>query len=256
MYQYPYFATEKNNSGSSPADISGLQLWLESNSGITIDTGVSNWASRVGSTAYAQATGGNQPAYNATELNSKGILTFTGASTHNLGISSPVLLNNASGLTLFVCVRLSSVPVSNSLGYYLSTGTSAAAARLALQFLSTNKTRFVLRRADADGASTLDSITNFSTSAFQIICLQYNASSRTGQIYVNNPIVADNSNTSTFGTAGSNISATNPQISTIGINGMIPFNGKHGDILLYNRALNDVERTNVFNYLNNRFNVY
>jgi hypothetical protein len=256
MYQYPYFATEKNNSGSSPADISGLQLWLESNTNVTIATGVSSWVDRASSINYAQVTGASQPTYNATEKNGKGILSFTGSPSQSLTVSNPPLLNNASGFTLFTVIQPLSVPVSNSNAFYISIGTSVGSARLALQLLSTSKIRFFVRRADVDGASSLDSLSNYSISAFQIVCLQYDASSRTGRIFTNNPITADNSNTSTFGSVGTNISATNSQISTVAVNGGSPYNGKHGDILLYNKALNDIERTNVFNYLNNRFNVY
>ena len=71
-------------SGAGPLDpltiIGGTPYFFYSGDlGVTIGTGVSNWADQSGNSRDAsQGTGGAQPGYNASELNGRGVLTFDG----------------------------------------------------------------------------------------------------------------------------------------------------------------------------------
>lgn len=66
----------------SPTDPSGLfstdlALWYSADSGVTqASNKVSSWADKVAGVAITQATGGNQPTFNATGLNSKPTIQF------------------------------------------------------------------------------------------------------------------------------------------------------------------------------------
>lgn len=51
----------------SPTYLSGIAHWYRADQGITIATGVSQWNDLIGTSHLLQATGANQPAYNATD---------------------------------------------------------------------------------------------------------------------------------------------------------------------------------------------
>jgi hypothetical protein len=68
-----------------PTQLSGCVLWLDAARGITLDTGVSQWADQSGSGNHVvQATGGSQPTYNAssTLMPGRPSLTFDGTADH------------------------------------------------------------------------------------------------------------------------------------------------------------------------------
>lgn len=67
--------------GFSPQKIAGLQLWLDGSDSSTITlngTTVSEWRSKVGSIAVAQATAAAQPTLTANYVNGRSALTFDG----------------------------------------------------------------------------------------------------------------------------------------------------------------------------------
>jgi hypothetical protein len=256
MLQQPYFTVQQNNGLVLPSSISGLQLWLESSTNITLNSGnVSSWIDKTQSINYAQAVALNQPPYLTNEVNGLQALNFTGLLVTLAG-GNTNLLNNANGLTAFFVIKPNAVPLSNTIAFYVSTGTTIGSARFALQLTTGQKFQAVLRRDDADSSSTLASAKNFSTANYQIVCIQYNASTRAGNIYINNPNTADVTS-ATFGTVGTNISATNGLGTNIAsANGSTVGNTRIADTLLFNRSLTLTERQNMFAYLNDRFRVY
>lgn len=88
----------------TPKALPGLISWYRADLGVTIATGVSAWAdqSGAGNTAV-QATGANQPAFNASNAGFNGRPTITG--TLNQSLSATVATPNP--LTLFVVGTLS-----------------------------------------------------------------------------------------------------------------------------------------------------
>ena len=256
MLQQPFFTVQQNNGLVLPSSISGLQLWLESSTNITLNSGnVSSWIDKTQSINYAQATALNQPPYLTNEINGLQALNFTG-SPITLGSGSTNLLNNASGATLFAVVKANAIPGTSSVVFYISSGTAIGSSRFALQLISTQRFQIATRRADADGLSTLPSNSAFSLTNYQIVCVQYDAGTRTANFYINNPNTADVTST-TFGTAGSNFSATNSLGTNIASANASTFaNVKVADTLLFNRSLTLTERQQMFEYLNDRFRVY
>lgn len=60
-------------SAFSPADVAGLELWLDAGQGVTIATGVSDWADQSGKGwAATQGTGSFQPEFIAADANLNG----------------------------------------------------------------------------------------------------------------------------------------------------------------------------------------
>lgn len=74
----------------TPASVASLVAWYRADLGVTIATGVSQWADQSGNGYHmAQATGGNQPAYSASGgPNSQPCIAFTAASSHFMSSSS------------------------------------------------------------------------------------------------------------------------------------------------------------------------
>lgn len=256
MLQQPFFTVQQNNGLVLPSSISGLQLWLESNSNIVLGgSNVLSWTDKTSGIVYTQATPANRPPYLTNELNGLPVVNFTSSPITLLGGSS-ALLNNATGATAFIVFRPNALPASNVPVFYISTGTNAGSTRFALQITAGQKMVLAGRRLDADGLATLTSLTNFSTSNYQIVCIDYNPVNTTANIFYNNPTTAD-INTTTFSTAGSNMSATNGLQTSLGSANSGNFsNVRIADTLLYNRLLTSTERQNVFAYLNDRFKVY
>lgn len=85
----------------SPMDL-GASIWLRRGMGITIATGVSQWNDQSGNNRhFAQATGADQPTYNA----GTGIVTFNAANTQLLRLGSNVPVLSGGTGELFLVVR-------------------------------------------------------------------------------------------------------------------------------------------------------
>lgn len=93
----------------TPKSISGLQLWLRADLGITIGTGVSAWADQSGTgdanKNVTQAVAGLQPAYSTANagLNNQPALSFTGSQLLQSGVWASAL---PQPLTIMVVGRL------------------------------------------------------------------------------------------------------------------------------------------------------
>jgi hypothetical protein len=75
--------------GWNPMEDPGVTIWLRSDLGIAIATGVSTWTDQSGNgNSPTQATGGKQPAYTAASGSSPAKLTFTSASSQELTSST------------------------------------------------------------------------------------------------------------------------------------------------------------------------
>jgi hypothetical protein len=257
MQYYPYgFFRQYQRKIPSPSSIAGLQLWLESSTNITLNSGnVSSWVEKTQSINYAQGTALNQPPYLTNEVNGLQALNFTG-SPITLAGGSTNLLNNATGATLFAVVKANAIPGTSSVIFYISSGTAIGSSRFALQLISTQRFQIAGRRMDGDSLSTFPSNSAFSLTNYQIVCVQYDVVTRTVSFYINNPNTADATSTA-FGTVGSNFSATNSLGTNLASANASTFaNTRIADTLLFNRSLTLTERQNIFNYLNARFRVY
>lgn len=89
--------------GFLPSQLSGIQDWWRSDSGITTATGVSHWVGKVNGIDLAQATGANQPSFNATDANFNGRPSLTGNGTSQvLTTSSNLTMGTTTAFVWFV----------------------------------------------------------------------------------------------------------------------------------------------------------
>jgi hypothetical protein len=97
-----------------PTSSANLELWLKGDAGITIGTGVSQWADQSGNGRnFTQGTGTKQP-LNSNTLNGLPVVTFQRANSQYLQQSAGV--NMPSGAcTVFVVYKLRSTPAGGAL---------------------------------------------------------------------------------------------------------------------------------------------
>lgn len=109
----------------SPARLPGALLWLRDEAAdITVATGISNWADASGAShPLSQATGGNQPAYNATLVNGRPGGTATAASNQWLNRGDVCGLANGAARTLWCVAR---IPVAATRTPLMGVGSSAS----------------------------------------------------------------------------------------------------------------------------------
>jgi hypothetical protein len=135
-----------------PSTILGSALvgWWRSDSlsGLADGTGIASWADKsTNGNTLAQGTGGNQPVKQTDGTRSLPVARFTGASHHNLAITSPVGLKDAPGpLTVLVVAKLSAASGRQALVEYAGSGNHGFAA-------ATNAASLVLEDYVNGGAS-------------------------------------------------------------------------------------------------------
>jgi hypothetical protein len=166
-----YFYTPNNRKKSSmwtPAELTGLAMWLDAADASTITlngSDVSQWNDKSSSGFNAsQATAANQPTYSATGFNGKPTVTQSGDRFLEFGVTS--LGRNVSGLT---CAIVGSYPAgqtfnSNANDIFISSGAAIGSTRFATTPNPSASTadRYAIagRRLDSDGFATVSSSTD------------------------------------------------------------------------------------------------
>jgi hypothetical protein len=224
-------------SGFSPKSIAGLSLWLDAadSSTITISTGVSVWADKSGNGRNAaQATGGKQPAYNAT-INGKNVVTFQGTDdTMQIGANAAF---NANSQTIIVVARQSSA--ANHALWYKADSNSAVGVIMRYR----TGTTFWLYQKNDIGAQTLAHTSNTNTNA-NVYATVLEPANQAG--FVNGASVA----TATVTTAYDNNSG--PWLGSRRDVGEY-LAGDIAEVLHWNRALSASERSKVEGYLGRKW---
>lgn len=214
-----------------PSDISGLYTWYRSDQGITIATGVSQWNDLSGNAKHlTQATGANQPAYNATDsnFNNHPSLTFDGSNDY---LSAAYVLPNPS--TFFAMVRVTAGASSGCLwsrdaggGRFVSLGSS-------------NELR--LGNAGPDLAATKAKPFN------GLLIAVWNGASSNLRI----------SGTDSTGNAGGTGIGTDTfnlgELSPVTLPVSQPFNGRYAECGWYNKALSAAEIAILERYMTKRY---
>lgn len=212
-------------SGSSfrPTQLPGLKLWLRSDLGITIGTGVSAWADQSGNANNAtQGTGSAQPTYNASDANYNGrpTLSFAAASSQMMSL---VALFPAQPFTAYV-VGESATTAGNKEFFGDSTN---------------NVTLFVSSSVWSIFAGSVVASAN-GTSTKQAFSGVFNGAS--SALYINSSASAAAS-----GNAGASNPAGTEQIGSSG--GANFLNGKIAEVIIYNTAHSTTQVSQILRYL-------
>lgn len=140
----------------TPADLSGLQLWMDAADAATItDAGggaVSQWVDKASSLAFTQGTGGNRPTLVPNAYNGLPTVRFDGADWLATGTNG--LLRNAPCASLaLVAMNTDRTRVGVALNVSVGTGSSARFVAAALGTAQSFRRRLLYRQADGASSS-------------------------------------------------------------------------------------------------------
>ncbi len=227
---------------NTPAQISGLSLWLKAGAGITIATGVSNWADQSGNGNDAsQGTPANQPIWVDNVINGRPALSF---SSHLL-TTTPITI----GIFTIFCVFQSSA-TGPSLIYEHSADTNSNDG---LYLWNTTTYTFLVSRNIVTTQSSKDLSLNWAADNIaKITTHRFDGTHANHTLHINGILQ----------TLTDALTA-NPGTTTVTDNFYIgnrfappqPFGGYIAEIIVYNTALSDSERQTVENYLSVKYGI-
>jgi hypothetical protein len=238
--------------GFDPRRIAGLVAWLDSadNSTITTSTGVSEWRSKVGNVVLAQSTGANQPTLS--NINGRQAFDYNGT-TQGLFVNSTSITQNVSGITQFVVFQTDDASTQNFRSL-VDCNTGPFFDRCTL-YPRQSSFEAGGRRLDGNSFQSVQNgaVANATTYLGGSVFDYANAALAS---YLNGVGVArgggfqdagNTSNTAGSFSVGANVSSPN-NIGNF-------FDGRIGEVLIYNRALSAEERQSVERWLAGRFGV-
>ena len=229
----------------SPANVSGLSLWLKADAGVTTSgSNVTAWADQSGNGNNATTIEGIQPTFVANTLNSKPVLRFDG-SGQKMSLGS--YIGGTEYSIFIVCKNNDNVNGSmffwttdENFGLYIASITAAS-------YNASARNKFILSEADAGGGEG-DSIIAWSSTA------------------VNNNYFIGTAIQNGGGKAYSNGSGGTDSLGTFGAENNFNLIGGYGfgyeldgdvaEIISYNRAVTGTERQQVEAYLNTKYAIY
>ena len=211
---------------------------------------VTAWADQSGNGRhFAQATATSQPLYQPDQ----GLSAPYFDGTNDLLSGNAASLNltrNLPGFTLFHVIRYVGSPdTTRRMGFWASN--NAAAARVTLEKTATDTNSTGNRRLDADGSQAVSGVSVPATRIIQCARFQYTATTLRG--YMNGTQFAASTS---FQTAGS---TSDTDSGTVGIGGQgtgvgtLPMVGPIFSVLAYQRALTDLEKIQVTQYLGRQY---
>lgn len=222
---------------------SGLLCWLKGDNGVISSGGtVSAWLDGSGNGNNAtQTNSSNQPGLTASSIGGLPTITFNGSNqSFNLASGFSDFTN---GMTMFVVANPIAAGDNNTIIDLLA-GASNLNGRIVLWEPTTSQLRLELRSA-AGAVSSLNGI--FQMGNFQLMEAVYDGST-SATMLSNSVEEAESSSMSVV----PDIARNGNVIGRYGY-GSSYFNGEISEILIYNRDLDDDERSAVEQYLNNRY---
>lgn len=237
----------------TPATIPGLLLWLEADMGITLNgSTVSAWADQSGQGNHAtQATGGIQPEFIASAINSKPVVRF--ASTKSLSITgsgaSLKALHSGTGVTYITLFKRNDALTTNNTLLCTNNATGANVGVFYTQrsgrvdgFISNGVDAVINAQLTYDATSYGIFVSKYQTQSGDDYYSRKNNGSYTQYAELLTPSSAN----STFNVFIGNT----PTAQGLGLNGDIV--GK----LIYNSFLSDANILLLTNYLNTKYAIF
>ncbi|RQW92806.1 MAG: hypothetical protein EHM79_00325 [Geobacter sp.] len=242
---------------SSPGDVPGLTLSLDSENVTLVSGAVDKWSDLSGNAYHAQATAAaNRPAYNAFQLNEHPVLTFNGSDDY---LKCPRMTGKfANGYSFYIVARADDGrPVAHQslfgafdnvlrdsyfycLVRYITTAgdlvlgvyeNNVAYSKIINNFADGQTAWFIASVRVTPGATLVGAFNGVDAAAVDI----------SGLTWAN---IASNANTETI-----NIGAR----TITGVEGDLPYDGDMACLHIYNRPLNADENTRMINYLKARY---
>lgn len=223
----------------------GAKLWLKSDAGISKDSGglVSSWSDQSASGNNVNQTAGSlKPTWVSGAVNGRPVVRFTGP-TQMLQSASQVL-NANTAFTAFTVARTSRT-AAPSYQYFWWNGADLISGGYGCCLNNGG----VIQSAWGSNSGAVTGSGAAEVGTLYRICSRFNGTNGTGPHYMwinGNPVTSK-------GKSGSNLSGG---AFTLGNFGPSPGSGLYGDIaevLIYERALTDTEKTGVENYLTSRW---
>lgn len=251
---------ESQNTGTNvfqPSDIAGLKFWFKSESltGLAAEGGsVSNWPDSSGNNWYLTNTTLTKCPYLTNSFNGltgTNALSFDG-SDDVLWVSNALAMavaNNISDSTMIVVARV--LANTGTKATFFIAKNAANSAREYIYSDSLEKWGAGGRNADANSFVGIVCPTVAATYAYSV---EADFMHSTGDLFLyTNNVVA---NSTTSWQADANTSATDSTHIDLGMAGNgEPFLGTIAEVLYYVPSLSAANRTNVWNYLNSKYNL-
>ena len=227
----------------SPANISGLSLWLKADAGVTTSgSNVTAWADQSGNGQNATAAGSYRPTFVSTDaqFNNKPSILFDGVG--NSFVIPSINFNINTNNSIFVAFRVS----DGETGTFLTQGGAGnyfiGITDNALNISNSNTAGIIAAGLASDNTKNIVSATNNNYS-FTL----YQNGSQVGDTTVYNEFINDG----TEMLIGGDTSTVNS-----GQADSYWLNGKIAEIIVYNRAVTTPERQQVEAYLNTKYAIY
>jgi hypothetical protein len=236
-------------SSFTPASLSGLSLWLKSDSGVTLSgSNVTAWADQSGNGNNAVTNIGEEPTFVSSFLNGNPAIEFNGrgqimqiADTNSLDFLS---------ISSFIVLEYLGQGTGNNI-VYIKNANAGSPQNEAMYGLVATIGDYVSFPQNVDGWSDYQTQINIQNSIPRILSMTYDGT---------NQNVYSNGNFSNTFNIGGNI-ATSTGILQIGgynksFNDEEYFYGQIAEIIMYNRAVTSTERQQVESYLNTKYAIY
>ena len=236
----------------NPRSLPNLQLWLPADRiNQANNTAVATWADQSGNGYDAtQATTAARPTYIASGFNGLPVVRFDGTDDH-LGLSGGALglLKNVAGATIFVAVKYSATAV-NAPSFFASRNSTSTSVRILIRTSTAPKYNMQATRLDADTAINMNSVQATNTNSVVIQTAKADYSNATLEQFINGTL----DGSTTFATSGNTENADSLAIF-LGRVSTTYLTGDIAEIIVYNRALNTSELSQVHKYLSMKWGI-
>ena len=228
-----------------PSDFADLKVWLKSDSGATFDIAskrVSAWSDQSGnSNSVAQSTAANQPLrYGYDGINDKAYLKFDG--TNDSFISN----NNSPITTDFTIFEVSKI--TNTSGVVFGYTNVDSKIKMGLNASD----QYAVHVSDDAGVEATTRTGSDNKDDAHIAILKKSGTRVTLEYYDASTSHTSSDIQGAFDTADT----FNGEKFTVGLHASHYLNGEFNELIIFNRALTDVEIADVKGYLNLKYKIY
>ena len=234
-----------------PDTLEGLAFWVRADTGVTTNAAglVTQWADQSGRANHAAASEAAAPEFVASEpeLNDQPTLRFNGTS-QRMTVANRILTNGIAGCTIIAMTK--SIKNENSTIVGIRTGMGNPLMQLDTD--ASGRPRFIVRNSAsvmANAYSTLNRTGTFGMYAGRLF--KGTGTVWTNRVYFSNALIAEGSTTADFG-ANTDLTSGDQYIGGLSF---AFWKGDIAEVMIYERALSEVELAGIEAYLVSRHKV-